>query len=272
MAGFRTHITTSTVLGIGYGMTGYFVYGVHEATCMLGAGLCGLSGMLPDLDSDTGVPLRESVAFGAAVVPMLLVDRLREMRLSTDLIVLAGALIYIAIRFGLAEVLKRYTVHRGMWHSIPAAAIAGLFAYLVCTDPYVNGVYAATGYDEPDYSTESYFDEEYFNAPLGPVAYRSHGLFEKMFKVIAVVLGFMSHLLLDEFYSIEARRGSVRLKRSFGTAIKFYSKSTWANVSTYGKLALLIALIAWMSFHDAQSPSWDDFRSVAQHWVDGWRR
>ena len=41
------------------------------------------------------------------VVPMLLVDRLHEIGLSTDLIVLAGALVYIAIRFGLAEILKR---------------------------------------------------------------------------------------------------------------------------------------------------------------------
>jgi len=234
MAGFSTHITTSTVLGIGYGATGYLVYDVHPATCLLGAGLCGLSGMLPDLDSDTGVPLRESVTFGAAVVPMLLVDRFQQMGLTTDLIVIIGGLIYIGIRFGLAEMLKRYTVHRGMWHSIPAAAIVGLLAYLVCTDHY--------------------------------------GLFEKMFKVVAVLLGFMSHLLLDEFYSIEWNRGSFRLKKSFGTAIKFYSKSGWANVSTYGKLVMLIGLTVWMTINDSAPPTWDDFRGMAQHVVDGWRR
>ena len=34
-----------------------------------------------------------------------------------------GAVIYVAIRFGLAAVLHRMTVHRGMFHSLPTAAI-----------------------------------------------------------------------------------------------------------------------------------------------------
>ena len=71
MAGFKTHITTSTVLGIAYGTTAAVAYDVPPPACALAAGLCGVSGMLPDLDSGPGVPLRESVSFAAAVVPML---------------------------------------------------------------------------------------------------------------------------------------------------------------------------------------------------------
>ena len=41
-------------------------------------GVCAASrGMLPDLDSGPGVPLRESVSFAAAVVPMLMIEPLR---------------------------------------------------------------------------------------------------------------------------------------------------------------------------------------------------
>ena len=57
------------------------------------------------------------------------------------------------------------------------------------------------------------------------------------------MVGFMSHLLLDELYSIEWRRGRLRLKKSFGTAVKFWGSSTWANLSTYIKLAAVAALI-----------------------------
>ncbi|MBW3596821.1 MAG: hypothetical protein KY475_06040, partial [Planctomycetes bacterium] len=36
--------------------------------------------------------------------------------------------------------------------------------------------------------------------------------------------------------------GRIRLKSSFGTAVKFWGKSLWGNVSTYGKLLAMVAL------------------------------
>jgi hypothetical protein len=58
-----------------------------------------------------------------------------------------------------------------------------------------------------------------------------------------VVAGFLTHLILDEIYSIDVH--GVRLKKSFGTALKFYStRGWWPNVSTYGKLVVLLVL-AW---------------------------
>src|SRR5262245_32810478 len=51
MAGFKTHVTTSSVLGVGYGVAGfYYLGGEHLPSCVLATGLCGVSGMLPDLD------------------------------------------------------------------------------------------------------------------------------------------------------------------------------------------------------------------------------
>jgi hypothetical protein len=168
---------------------------------MLAAGLCGVAGMLPDLDSDSGVPVRETFAFAAAIVPMLLVDRLERMGTPHDLIVFTGFLVYIAIRFGVSQIFKRYTVHRGMWHSLPAAASVGLLTFLLVT---------------------------------------GDSTFHRLYLAGAVVLGFLVHLLLDELWSIQWKGGRVRLKSSFGTAIKLWSRSWWANLSTYGKLVLLI--------------------------------
>jgi hypothetical protein len=133
MAGFKTHIGTSTVLGIGYGIGGYLGYQAPWETCVLAGGMCSVAGMLPDLDSDSGVPVREMTTLLAAVTPMMMVDRFQHMQWSHEMIVVAAAALYFAVRFGVAEVFKRFTVHRGMWHSIPAMFTAGLIAFLLCS-------------------------------------------------------------------------------------------------------------------------------------------
>ena len=204
MADFKSHITGSTLVGIGYGYWGVATQSMSIESGMLAGGLCAVSGMLPDLDSDSGVPLRETSMFVAAIVPMLMIERFRDLGLSHEAMALAAMLLYLGIRFIAVEFFKRYTVHRGMWHSIPAAASAGLLAYLVM--------------------------------PCQAESVR-------VYKSMAVVLGFLVHLTMDEIWSIDLSRG-FRLKKSFGTALKFFSSSMLANISVYGKLALLMYL-AW---------------------------
>jgi hypothetical protein len=198
MAGFKTHIATSTVLGIGYGATAHVGYGVPAGPCLLAAGLCSVSGMLPDLDSDNSVPVRETLAFAGAAVPMLVLNRFQD-TWTTDALVLTAAILYVLIRFGFGAFLKSYTRHRGMFHSLPAAIIFAELAYLAC--------------DCPENST-------------------------RLLKAGAVLLGFMSHLVLDELWAVDWRNGC-RLKSSFGTALKLWDKVWWANISAYAKLILV---------------------------------
>jgi len=203
MADFKTHMSVSTATGVLYAIAG-FQSGLPMTTCLLAGGLCSVSGMLPDLDSESGRPLREATTLAAAVVPMLMVDRFQRMGLNHESMVLAAAMVYITIRFVLAEIFRRYTVHRGMWHSLPAAAIVGMVAFLVL-------------------STED-------------ISLRT-------FKTMAVVLGFMSHLIIDEIWSVDFRKGKYQFKTSFGTALKLWGNSAWANYLTYFKVALLAFLI-----------------------------
>lgn len=205
MAGFKTHISTSTLVGVVYGYWGVTTQGMSIESGLLAGGLCSVAGMLPDLDSDTGIPLRETTLFLSAVIPILMVDRFRDMGLSHEAMALAAMLIYILIRFVVVEFFRRYTVHRGMWHSIPAALSAGLGAYLIMPCP-------------------------------------SEAI--RVYKSLAVLIGFLTHLILDEIWSLDFRRGRMRVKKSFGTALKFFGNDWWANVSAWGKLALLCYL-AW---------------------------
>ncbi len=204
MAGFRTHVTTSTVLGCGYAGVGHFYLGLPVETSLVGGALCGFSGMLPDLDSDYGVPLRESMAFIAAIVPMFLVNRFQALALGYDAMVLAAVGVYLGIRFGVTKLIRRFTVHRGMFHSIPACLIFAGLAFLICGAANVE---------------------------------------VRVFKAGGAAIGFMSHLVLDEMYSVEWKRGRWHFKKSFGTAIKLFGDDAWANFSTYAKLAVVVAMV-----------------------------
>ena len=203
MAGFKTHITVSTFTGIGYGSAAFLLYDVPLPTCVLASGLCSVAGMLPDLDSDSGVPLRESLAFGASVVPMMLTDRLRHLGLPIETIVLAGAVVYLLVRFGFGALLRKCTVHRGMFHSIPGAIIAGEITFLLA----------------------------------------SGDLDMRIFKACAVMAGFFSHLLLDEIWSIEWTGYRFRFKKSFGTAFKLWGQGIVSNLVAFTGVGLLTGLI-----------------------------
>jgi hypothetical protein len=204
MAGFRMHVTTSAVLGCGYAGVGHAAYGVPPDTAVVAGAMCGFAGMLPDLDSDYGVPLRETMAFTAAIVPMLLVGRFQTLALSHDAMVLVAVSLYLFVRFGITNLIRNYTVHRGMFHSVPAGLIFAGLAFLL------SGA-----------------------APLETRCYKAGG----------VLAGFMSHLMLDEIYAVEWKGGQWRFKKSFGTALKFWGEDAWANFSTYAKLAIVVMMI-----------------------------
>lgn len=203
MADFKTHITVSSICGAVYGIAGYRA-GVPWETCLIAGGLCSVSGMLPDLDSDSGIPLREAVSLSSAVVPMLLVDRLEHMGLNHEYMLLVTGFIYISIRFGFAEFFRRYTVHRGMWHSIPAAMTCGMIAFMLCS---------------------------------------CENMSWRLFKSFSVVVGFMSHLILDEMWSVDFKRGQYYFKSSFGTALKLWGKERSPNLVAYSIMVFLALLV-----------------------------
>ena len=202
MADFKTHITLSTGLGLAYGALGYWQYELPLGNCVIAGALCSLAGMFPDLDSDSGVPIRELKLFTSAVIPMLLMERFQRMGMNHSSMVLAGGLAYVFIRFFVFQMFRQYTKHRGMWHSIPAALITAIVAFLLSSNP---------------------------------------DMAIRLYVAWAVLLGFLSHLILDELYSVDLN--GRRLKKSFGTALKFWGSNPWANYSTYVKLAV-VALMA----------------------------
>lgn len=203
MAAFRQHVTFSSVLGVGYAATLTYT-GMEWTHSVLAGGLCGIAGMLPDLDSDSGKPVRELFGLAAAIAPLLLLRRLERLGGSAEAAILLGAVLYVLIRFGASWLFKLLTVHRGMFHSLPAAFIAGALAFLAHECPEPDGRLALAG---------------------------------------GVILGFLSHLLLDELSSVDA--AGLRLNKSAGSAIKLFSSSWTASLFTWLLLlGLTYAVIA----------------------------
>lgn len=219
MAMFRTHITFSSALGIVYGGAAWTYLGFEPGAAILAGGLTAVGGMLPDLDSDSGIPVRETFGLAAAVIPLLFVRRLMHMGLSTEGIFAGMAAMYLFIRYGVSRLFRQLTVHRGMFHSIPAMLIAGLVVYL--------------GYHHPDVRV-------------------------RYLLACGVMIGFFSHLLLDEIWAVDFRGLVPKLNQFAGSAIKLGSKSWAATATTYG---LLFAL-AYVAFEEYQQRTGVQFQMV----------
>ena len=205
MAGFQGHITTSTTLGIGLGFVGHWSGQISNTSCLLAAGLCSFAGMLPDLDSVKSRQHREIIGFLGAVVAAFTIQRLAPYMAMESATAIA-CLVYLAIRFGVSWLIRVSTYHRGMFHSIPAAILAGELTFLLITGESVTGGTEAKA---------------------------------TAFKVGAVVLGYLSHLLLDEMCSV-ASNGKIQIKSSLGTAFKWFGKSALANL---GMMVLILLLM-----------------------------
>ena len=215
MAGFRTHITVSGALGITYGGFAVQPLGFTTEAGVLAAGVTAVGGMLPDLDSDSGIPVREMFGLAAAVVPLMLVRRLTHAGVSPEGVLATLLFGYVVIRYGAANLFKRLSVHRVMYHSIPAMFIAGLCVYLA--------------YHSPDRTI-------------------------RLMLACGVMLGFLSHLVLDEVYSVDWRGLRPKLKSSAGSAFKFGSSSLVATGVCYAILGGLL----YLAYRDYMKPLVDD--------------
>jgi hypothetical protein len=220
MASFHQHVAASTALGVGYGAAAWLGMQIDWATCVIAGGLTGLAGMLPDLDAPTGQPVREVFGLAATLAPVLLIRQLSagvswtydrlvggEVELTPAQIVVVMAACYFTVRFAAAWLLDRLTVHRGMWHSIPAALITAAIAFLLL--------------DAPDPMT-------------------------RLLLAGGPFLGFMSHLVMDEIWSLRVSDGDVQLKKSAGTAMKFFSSSIPATLTAY----VILLGLCWALLHD----------------------
>ena len=202
MGSYRQHLGFAGVLGVGYAAAAFVYTGIHWLYGSVAALLATISGLLPDLDSDSGVEMKGFTGTLGVLVAVGVWDSLGKVHpppaFEIHLWATVGA--YLVVSHGIRRIASRLTVHRGISHSIPMGAVWGALVYL----------YYPTG---------------------------SHSL--RLVMACAVMLGFLSHLLLDEICSVDL--SGARLNKAFGTAIKLWAPSPWSTLAVY----VLLSYLTW---------------------------
>ena len=204
MGNYRQHITFASFLGGFYAAGAWMWLGVHWFYGTVATLLTTLSGLLPDLDSASGVELKGFTGILGVLAAMAVWDAVgrSDPPAPFEVHLWAVVLSYIAVRHGLRRVLSRLSKHRGISHSLPTCAVWGLLTYL-------------------------YYPSTY------------HGL--RLLMALAVVVGFFSHLLLDEICSVDLR--GARVNKAFGTALKLWAPNPWTTLAMYA----LLSYLTWMA-------------------------
>jgi len=215
MADFNTHLGTASVVSMISATVFYGAKTIGPEEFVFYFCLGTFSGTLPDIDSDTSTALKNFFNF-LGVMLAFLVLFLRIGKLSILEMILIWAAVFSIVRYGIFQIFTWYTVHRGMFHSIPAAGASGLIVGIVC--------------------------EHLFQ--MSPM--------KSWLSIFFVFVGYLSHLIIDEIYSIEF--SSARIKWTFGSACKLFSMDNWYY---YVYLYLLIVVLVY--FAPNSKPFLDQF-------------
>lgn len=213
MADFRTHLIGGAVAGVTIALAAAALelIGWGRFPFVALAGITG--GIAPDIDSDTGRP--QNILFGAGMllVPTAIVWRIEPLREQPHW----GALAWIGLalmRYPMQWAFARYTVHRGMFHSIPAILVFAFWCFLL------NG---------------RRIDDVSVQISMG----------------LAGGVGYLVHLVLDELWSVDfngRKINKIRLKKSLGTALKPWGRVWWHNVLAWG-LVLVLGGMVWRGLY-----------------------
>ena len=203
MANHQQHTTFSSLSGLVFGTLAWYPCGFPAVTCLLAGGLCSVGGMLPDIDIKTSRSYHDCMSITACITSMLVILRVSTMEVGAEMISIIGVAVFVAIKFGVGNLIKTFTVHRGMIHTIPFAILCGEILFLTTA---------------------------------GDISAR-------ILKAAGLSLGFLSHLLLDEIYSVDVVKLST--KKSFGTALKF---GMWKNIKLTVILYFVLICATFVSF------------------------
>lgn len=185
MAMFGTHLGAAVVGGTVLANAGYSVQVWGRADVMPVIALVIIGGLLPDIDAKQS----HSVKLVFAVLGLLAMVA-ASVSLRDSLALLPSLLIsvsaYLVVRHGAFHVFNALSIHRGNAHSLIAVLFAGCMTTALAYQLMGSSVVAWV-----------------------------YGL--------ALMVGVLIHLVLDELYSVDI--AGVRLKRSFGTALKFIDQN-----------------------------------------------
>ena len=205
MASFEQHVNTA-LIGTGILVVPLHTSGLLDIKESLIVLLMGvIGGVLPDLDSDNSKPIQIVFKMCSIMLPLIIL-LLSPIKISVlyTLAIWVGSAIFL--HFTIFRTFLHLTTHRGIIHTIPMGFLFAQVTTLIFL--------------------ELLHKELYFSLLSG----------------FFLFFGFLIHLILDEIFSINAL--GMHIKRSFGTALKFYDKNNIAGtVVVYMLIAITLFFI-----------------------------
>jgi hypothetical protein len=209
MANFNTHLFVASAASIGAAVVAVHVHLITNADIPWLVFLGTLGGLLPDIDANNSRPVKLLFNVLALMGVAAALYAFKNIYQPHQLLAIAAST-YLFIRYGIFALFNTLTVHRGVFHSV----LAVLFFSLLMT---------CISYH--------FLHWNVLHAWL-------NGIF--------IALGFIVHLLLDELFSTDL--SNLRIKNSFGTALKLFS---YNNMTA----SALMTICTLMLYSIAPSPT-----------------
>jgi hypothetical protein len=205
MANFTTHIAAGTLVS-GVMATLTLAADVVTPENLVAVTLAGVLGsVLPDIDLKDSRPSKAMFSGLAIFFSFVVLFGFAEkLSIAEMMIVWIGTLVFV--RYGLKALFHASSYHRGIWHSVLAAAFCAVLTAVMF-------FWVLRRHDG--------------------VAWLAAGF---------LFVGFLTHLVLDELYSVDV--GDVRIKASFGTAMKLVDTKRWADTAVMAAATALAIMVA----------------------------
>jgi hypothetical protein len=106
--------------------------------------LAAFGGYLPDVDAENSAPRRSTCHWGAVVLAFLPLFH-RAPRYSLVELALLWFVVYLLLRVVIVKTFEKLTVHRGLFHSVPAAFLFSSLVVVICTGDSIGRLWQPAG-------------------------------------------------------------------------------------------------------------------------------
>jgi len=204
MASFKTHVRLGALIAFFMTILSYILgWTLNFAMSIILFFTTLVGSFLPDMDSDSGLPIQIIFSLYSYFAAGVTFYFMWNSDLPGVFSIVAPVGSYAIVDFIIQPWFKKQTSHRGIYHSVPAVLLS-------------------------------------FFITLFIVSFFKITLYEKFAFALALMVGYLSHLVLDEFSSIQRKKGKIVKLKSFGTALDFGFEDKKTGVLAYLLLAVMI--------------------------------
>ncbi|TNE44688.1 MAG: hypothetical protein EP343_28930 [Deltaproteobacteria bacterium] len=269
MANYRTHVSVGACAGLlTIGVSSLWLHQLGWDILLLGVFFGFLGGMIPDIDHDRGHAVAEIGRLLSTMLPVVSLavwahGRGQWVVWSLTVVIPNHYLLHWALpQMSWWGKVRRGTVKNALQSILVAGVCAAPTLFLFPRLPFgyqktwlvMVGIAAAVQIAIPVFKTFTVHRGMLHSVPFAVVFAEVVFLFlqpfsfhERALLALAGLTGALSHLILDEIYSVDFdNRKLVRIKRSFGTAFKFWTSRYPAASAMAYAFAIGLGVLSWM--------------------------